>query len=121
MLKRSILALISKPVGCVVLGGVVLCQVAEHAASSKGRAIVHVTGTGVEIAVDDATYRVNTIMQTPIVCKLVPGRHTVRMLRDDRVLYQEEFIVARDQEVILTAWDGYRDGRSPGRGSENRE
>jgi hypothetical protein len=35
------------------------------------------------------------------------------MLRNGRVLYQEEFTLAAGEERILIACDGYTDGRSP--------
>jgi hypothetical protein len=110
----SFILSMARPVGSLLIGGVILWQVAEHSGSTKGRAIVHVATTGVEITVDDAHYRVETIWETPIVCELTPGRHTVRMLRGDRVLYNEEFTVYRGEEIILSAWDAYADGRSPG-------
>ncbi len=116
MLLQSLSCSMAKPILSVLLGGVILWQVAVHAGSTKGRAIVHVSTPKVEITVDDATYRVETLAETPIVCDLTPGRHVVQMQRDGRVLYREEFGLERDKEVILTAWDGYEDGRCPGRG-----
>jgi hypothetical protein len=57
--------------------------------------------------------------KTPIVFDLRPGRHSARLVKDGRVVYQEEFLLRGGEEVILMAWDGYDDGRSPGRGEGN--
>jgi hypothetical protein len=91
----------------------IVWQVAVHSGSTNGQVIVHVAMPQVHVAVDDATYWVENLWESPIVCDLRPGRHQVRMLRDGRVLYQEEFTLAAGEERILTAWDGYTDGRSP--------
>jgi hypothetical protein len=107
---------IGKPLGALLLGGVILWQVAAHVTPPHGRALVHVSTTPVEVAVDDHVYRVPTLYVSPVVCELKPGRHTVRMLRDGRVLYREEVSIVAGEDVILAAWDQYDDGRSPGRG-----
>ena len=60
---------------------------------------------GVKVTVDDASYWVESLNETPIVCELTPGRHLVQMHRDGRVLYREEFTVDRDEEIILSAWN----------------
>jgi hypothetical protein len=65
----------------------------------------------VDLTVDDERYFVPSLYETPIVCELGVGRHTVRMLRAGRVLYAEEFAIAAGDELILTTWDGDRDGR----------
>jgi hypothetical protein len=119
MFLQSLSYSLAKPIASVLLGGVILWQVAEHAGSSKGRAIVHVSTPKVEITVDDAPYWVESLETTPIVCDLTPGHHVVRMHREGRVLYQEEFSVDCGGEVILAAWEGYTDGRSPGQESDH--
>ncbi|MGP0064296.1 MAG: hypothetical protein ACLQGP_11935 [Isosphaeraceae bacterium] len=113
MLIQSLLSSMAKPVLSVLLGGAILWQVAEHAGSTKGRAIVHVSTAQVEITVDNVPYWVESLAETPIVCDLSPGRHTVQMHRDGRILYREEFEVDRGGEVILAAWDRYTDSRCP--------
>lgn len=105
---------VGRRVAGLALGVVVLWQVAEHAGPSRGRALVHVSCVPGDVVVDQNVYHVDSLEETPIVCELRPGRHVARMLRDDRVLYQEEFAVSAGEEVILTAWDQYVDGRSPG-------
>ena len=115
MLFKSLLIPVSRLVGSLLLGGVVLWQVVEHCGPTTGRAIVHVTKVHVDVTVDEDTYPVESIWITPIVCELSPGRHTVRTLQEGRILYEEQFTLKPGEEIILTAWDGYRDGRSPPR------
>ena len=112
---RSLILSSAKWVGMLLLGGGILWQVAEHRGSTRPRLILHVACPHVDVTVDDATYRVETIWETPLVCELEPGRHTVRMLQEGRVLYEEPFTLAPSEEVVLSAWDGYRDGRCPDR------
>ncbi len=113
MLIQALCMAQAKRAGAVVLGGAILWQVSLRCGAMTGQAVVHVSMPNVVIAVDDATYWVETLWETPIVCDLPPGRHTVRMHRSGRVVYEEEFTLATGQEVILSAWDGYDDGRSP--------
>jgi hypothetical protein len=96
-----------KGLGALSLGGAVLWQVYSHCGSTKGVAYVHVTtpGVGVTVTVDDQTYRVETLWQTPIVCELSPGRHLLRMIRSGLVLFEQEFTLDPGQEVVLTAWE----------------
>jgi hypothetical protein len=100
--------------GALFLGGVILWQVAEHCGATNGQVIIHVTMPQVHVAVDGATFWVENFGESPIVCDLRSGRHQVRMMRNGQVLYQEEFTLREGEERILTAWDGYSDGRSPG-------
>src|SRR3954470_21302857 len=111
---------LARRVGALLLGSIILWQVAQHSGLQRGRAIVHVAMPQADVMLDDASYSVETLWETPIVCDLRPGRHTVRMLRSGRIIYEEDFTIAAGQELILTAWDGYHDGRSPGRPGEGR-
>jgi hypothetical protein len=115
LIQAFALALVRR-VGALLLGGAILWQVATHWNSTDGRVIVHVATPQVYVAVDDATYWVENLWETPIVCDLRPGRHQVRMLQNGRVLHEEEFTLAAGEERILTAWDGSADGRGPGPG-----
>jgi hypothetical protein len=115
MMLQTIAYTLGKPVGAVILGGAVLWQVARHSGPSNGRALVHVSTTPVELAVDCAVYRVESLDDSPVACELKPGRHAVEMVRDGKVLYYEEFDVIAGRDVVLAAWDQYTDGRSPGR------
>ena len=44
---------------------------------------------------------------------LDPGQHLVEMIFEGRIVYREEITIDRGQEIIMAAWDGYDDGRSP--------
>src|SRR5271166_2706242 len=116
MLSQTVGYALAKRVGALILGTVVLWPVAKHEDRSNGRAIVHVSAAPVDVTVDDAVYPIESLYQTPVVCELGPGCHVARMLRDGLVLYEEEFTITAGQDVILSAWDGYDDGRSPQRG-----
>jgi hypothetical protein len=106
---------LTRRVAACLLGGLFLWQVADHAGSTSGRAIVHVLEPRVDVTVDEKKYWIETLGDTPIVCDLRPGRHTVRMLRDGRVLYEESFSIAVGQELMFTAWDeSPDDGRCTG-------
>jgi hypothetical protein len=118
MLLQSIGYAAGKCVGAIILGAVVLWQVAEHAGPTNGGAVVHVSPTPADVTIDDETYHVDSLSQTPIVCELRSGRHKVRMLREGRVVYEEEFTIVAGEELVLAAWDQYDDGRSPMRARE---
>ncbi len=111
----SIVMTAGKRVAALVLGAVVLWQVAEHSGPTVGRVLVHVATLPADLVVDGNVYRVDDLHETPIICELRPGRHTAQLVRDKQVLYHEDFTVKAGDEVILTAWDQFQDGRSPGR------
>lgn len=113
MVLYKVCVALARRVGVPLLGGMIFWQVAKHSGSTDGQIIVHVTRPQVHVVVDGVKYWVEDVWHTPIVCDLRPGRHQVSMLRNGRVLYQEEFTLAAGEERILTAWDGYTDGRSP--------
>ena len=105
-LIRSLALAASKAVGAVVLGGAILWEVALHCGPLQGTVYVHVSGGDCDVAVDDATYHVKTLWETPIVCELEPGRHIVRMSRDGRVVFEQEFSIDAGEEIVLSAWEG---------------
>jgi hypothetical protein len=96
----------TKGLGSLALGGAIFWQVGSHCGSMKAVAYVHVATLGVDVTVDDQTYRVESLWETPIVCELRPGRHLLRMLRSGRVLFEQEFALDPGQEIVLTAWEG---------------
>lgn len=112
MFVQTLCLTLAKRVGAFLLGAIVLWHVAEHCGATRGRAIVHVAVPRVDLMVDEVRYSVDSLWETPIVCDLRPGRHTVQMLRNGRVLYREEFTIGGGEEIVLSAWDGYDDGRS---------
>jgi hypothetical protein len=93
-----------KGVGALVLGGSTLWWVIDEAGPADSTVLVHVTEVDVEVAVGDQTFPITGRAWAPIECRLRPGRHLLRMTRDDRVLYEEWFTVLRGEDVILTAY-----------------
>jgi len=117
MLIRSFVFGMVKGIGALALGGVILWQVIQHCDSTKGIAYVHVRKSQVNVTVDDETYWVETLWDTPIVCELRPGRHMLRMLQSERVLFEEEFTLDPGQEVVLMAAEGCNEKRDDARPS----
>lgn len=116
MLWQTVGYALGKRLGALILATVVLWPVAMQRGQSNGQAIVHVSTTNVDVAVDDAVYHIESLYQTPVVCELRPGCHVARLLREGQVVYEEEFTITTGEDTILSAWDGYDDGRSPQQG-----
>jgi hypothetical protein len=108
-LCKSLVVGTVKGLSALALGGVILWQVHDHCGAMKAVAYVHVVTPEVDVTVDRQTYRVETLWDSPIVCELRPGRHLLRMLRSGRVLFEQEFTLDAGQEVVLTAWDGFKE------------
>jgi hypothetical protein len=94
-----------KGLSALALGGAIIWQVHDHCGVVKCVAYVHVAAPEVDVTVDDQTYWVETSWECPIVCELRPGRHLLRMLRRERVLFEQEFTLDPGEEVVLTAWE----------------
>lgn len=105
---RTVLTSMTKGIGSVAFGCVVLGYVAEQAGPRDCRAVIHVTESEVDVWVDGWAYRVESWRDSPILCPLRPGRHALRMSRGGRTLYEETFILQRGDDVVLTAWDPAR-------------
>jgi hypothetical protein len=101
-----------KGFSALALGGAILWQVHAHCGLVKCVAYVHVASPEVDVTVDDQTYWVETRRERPIVCELRPGRHLLRMLRSERVLFEQEFTLDPGQEVVLTAWEEFKEKRA---------
>jgi hypothetical protein len=95
----------AKTIAVLCLGGTILWQVGAHSGPPNGIAYVHVITPQVEVTVDNLTYRVETLANSPIVCELRPGKHGLRMTRNGRTLYEEKFTLKPGEELVLTAWD----------------
>jgi hypothetical protein len=102
---RSTMFVIGKVIGGFGLGGLILWHIAVHSAPRNCVAYVHVSTPNVDVLVDDVEYYVETLWETPIVCKLRPGTHMLRMSRSGRVFYEQEFTLGIGQEIVLVAWD----------------
>jgi hypothetical protein len=102
---RHVISAAIKGIAAVALAGMVFWQVAKHSGATKGIAYVHVAVPRVDLSVDDSTYQIDSLWETPIVCELRPGRHLLRMSQHEQVLYEEEFNIGAGEELVLTAWD----------------
>ena len=71
----SLIATLARRLGAVCLALVIFWLVARHAGPQRGTAIVHVLQPNVVVAVDDRSYLVESIAQSPVVCDLEPGPH----------------------------------------------
>jgi hypothetical protein len=109
ILIRSLLAMIVKGIGVLALGGAILWQVHNHCGSMKGVAYVHVMTPEVDVTIDDQTYHAKTMAEGPIVSELRPGQHMLRMLRSGRALFEQKFTLDHSEEVVLTAWEGFKE------------
>ncbi len=105
-LIRSLGLAVPKAIGAVVLGGGILWEVALHCGSPQGTVYVHVSAGECDVTVDDATYHIKTLWETPIVRELEPGSHIVRMSRDGLVVFEQEFSIAAGEELVMSAWEG---------------
>jgi hypothetical protein len=94
-----------KAIASLALASVVLCQVAAHSGPPNGIAYVHVSTPEVDVLIDGQSHYVDTLWDSPIVCELPPGQHTLEMSRDGETLFEEEFTVRAADEIVLTAWD----------------
>jgi hypothetical protein len=104
-LIRRLLTASLKGIASLALGGAILGMVARSCGPREGVAYIHVATTGVDVVVDEHAYRVESLVETPIVCTLPPGRHVVRMSRAGAVLYEEDFVLEPGRELVLCAYD----------------
>ena len=110
MLIRYGLSAVTKFLGGSTLAIGVFWQVAVHSTPPCGVAYIHVMEADVEVTLDNQTRRVEGLETAPLVRELSAGRHTLRMAREGRVVYEESFEVQPGQEVVLSAWDHSKDG-----------
>ena len=105
ILIRSFLLATTKAVVGLALGSAILWQVAMHSGPPNGTAYIHVASDQVDVKVDKTTFHVVSRWDVPIVCELRPGKHTLQMTRNGKMLYEEEFSLNAGGEVVLTAWE----------------
>ncbi len=94
-----------KAVGALALGGVILGNVARHSGTQKGVAYVHISEANVDVTIDDDAYHVDSLAETPIVCELAPGGHTLQMARGGRIVFEQAFRLDAGKEIVLSAWE----------------
>jgi hypothetical protein len=104
-LIRSILLAALKGAGALLLGGAILWEVAVNCGPPFGIVYVHVSPGDGDLAIDDVTYHVRSLEETPIVRKLQPGSHMLRLSRNGGVVFEQEFSLNSGEELVLTAWD----------------
>ena len=105
MINSSLLTGVAKCLGALILSVVVLWQTADNAGFVESEICIHVAADDVEVLVDDESYWIKSRFKEVIVCRLRPGRHELRMMRDGQLLYEQTFTVERGQDVVLTAWE----------------
>jgi hypothetical protein len=102
---RALIFKSAKAMAAIALAGVIFWQVATNCGPQEGIAYVHVLAFDVHVIVDDLTYYLETPWQSPLVCVLRPGRHSLQMSRHGQVLYQEEFTVARGEPTFVLPYE----------------
>ena len=105
MLNRRRIVALAKCVGGVVIGLTVFWQTAQGVTPHQSAVVVHVMESGVDVTIDDQVFRVAKGADAPISCDLPEGRHELKMWLHGELLYEEEFTLDRDEELILTAWN----------------
>ena len=73
---------ITQYAGAALLGAVDPPVVAQKVDTREYETVVHVMEAGVDVWIDGMAYRVEDLRDSPIVCDLRPGRHTLRMSRE---------------------------------------
>jgi hypothetical protein len=113
VLTRVLLIEASRRVGAVVFGGVLLWQVAENVCQGDGEVVVHVAEAGAVVSIDGRDCPFDLAPGEPICRTLRPGRHTLAMRREDRVVYEESFTLDPGGHAVLTARDETRKPSTP--------
>jgi hypothetical protein len=104
MINSSLLTGIAKCLGALILSVVVLWQTAVDSGSAESEVSIHVAASQVEVWVDREVFWIDSAFEEAIVCRLRPGQHELRMVREGQVVYQEAFKVERGRDAVLTAW-----------------
>jgi hypothetical protein len=102
---RSTMVAMLRGMASLAMGGVILWQVAIRSGPQDCVAYVHVSKPNVLVTVDGSDYHIESLDQTPIVCELAPGRHLLRMCQTGRIVYEQEFTLAKGEEIVLVAWE----------------
>ena len=102
---RRVMLAMTKVVGALGLGGTIIWHVGAHSSVQKGLAYVHVSAPDVDVTVDDMSYHIETLWESPIVFELGPGRHKLKMCRDGRVVDDQEFTLGTGEETVLALGD----------------
>jgi hypothetical protein len=101
--RSALLKLLERAAGCALAGGM-LWWIVAHAGPRDATVIVHVGEPDVEVSVDDRTYAVGDLGDSPLELVLRAGRHTLRMSRGGRVLDEQSFDLQGGRDLILATW-----------------
>jgi hypothetical protein len=108
LLLRTVLLAGLKGMGALLLGGTLLWRISQCCGTQQCEVVVHVMEDQVDVWIDESSYYVENVWDTPIVCKLAPGNHRLRLFRGERILNEQEFILEPGQDAILSAFDEQR-------------
>jgi hypothetical protein len=88
----------------LLLGATTLGWVVEHIDPPGGTAVVHVAEPQVEVTVDGESFVVLKPYSV-IELSLPAGSHRLCMKRDERILYEERFVMPPGGDVVLSAYE----------------
>jgi hypothetical protein len=88
----------------LLLGATTLGWVVEHIDPPDGTAVVHVVEPRVEVSVDGESFMLLGPYSV-IELSLPAGSHRLCMRRDDRIIYEEQFVMPPGGNVVLSAHD----------------
>jgi hypothetical protein len=97
----SLIVTLVKRLGMAFLAFVILWHVAQHAGQRRGRAIVHVSQPDVMVDVDDRSFHVGSLTESPVVCDLEPGPHRAEVWRNGRMVGEQRFAVEAGQDIVV--------------------
>lgn len=88
-----------------MLSGLVLQTVVANLDEREpGGVIVHVMEPNVDLLIDGYAYRIEEQRFDPIVKELTAGKHKIEMIRENQVLFEEDFDLQGGEEKVLTAY-----------------
>jgi hypothetical protein len=97
----SVIATTVKRLGVICMALVLLWHLARLSGAEMGKAIVYAPRAGVLVSIDNRTYRIDSLADSPVVCELSPGVHIVQVRRDELLLGEEDFTVEPGKEVSV--------------------
>jgi len=97
----SLIATTVKRLGVICLALVLLWHLARLSGAEVGKAIVYAPRAGVLVSIDNRTYPIASLADSPVVCELSPGVHLVQVRRNELLLGEEDFIVEPGKAVSV--------------------
>lgn len=105
MLTKGLLIAVARVLVAFVLSIVLLAEVVSRSGPQTSEVVVHLTEFPARLTIDGRSYPVSTLHESPIVSELGRGWHELRVWRDDRLVYREDFRVQPGENLVLTACD----------------